>query len=440
MLALAARWPASRSRRARSSAAPTPTAWPRSACSWRLVAFSAVIFAAPLDSPSLFRVGTVLIGFGGGLFAVGTLTAAMALAPRGQAASRSAPGARCRRRRPASRSPRRRAPRRRVGLAAQGALGAALRPRHRLHRRLPHRNRAAVRHACCDRPARAAAQRTRAAAQTSSVSPNSLASPQCGGRHGKTGAITGYIDVAQIVLYAFWLFFVGLIFYLRREDKREGYPLEADRAGRVRRRRAFRHFPGPRRSCTLHGTASPYRAVATTAPNHRCAPVGGVARRAAPADRQPDARRRRARQPMPIATTSGTQPIEGMRIVPLRVAPSVHRRARIPTRAGCRSSRADREVAGTVRDVWVDRAESDPLSRGRDDGVAGARAAADDHGATSNATRGAGDGAIDLRARSSPTCRRSKPRPGHHARGGQDRSLLRRRHTLRHAGAWEPLL
>ena len=41
----------------------------------------------------------------------------------------------------------------------------------------------------------------------------------------QTGAITGYIDVAQLVLYAFWLFFIGLIIYLRREDKREGYPL-----------------------------------------------------------------------------------------------------------------------------------------------------------------------------------------------------------------------
>ena len=43
-----------------------------------------------------------------------------------------------------------------------------------------------------------------------------------------TGALTGYIDVAQIVLYAFWIFFAGLILYLRREDKREGYPLESE--------------------------------------------------------------------------------------------------------------------------------------------------------------------------------------------------------------------
>lgn len=44
-----------------------------------IVAFTAVIFAAPLDSPMLFRVGTVLIGLGGGMFAVGTLIAAMNL-------------------------------------------------------------------------------------------------------------------------------------------------------------------------------------------------------------------------------------------------------------------------------------------------------------------------------------------------------------------------
>lgn len=42
-----------------------------------LFAFAAVLLAAPLGAPGLFRAGTALIGFGGGLFAVGTLTAAM---------------------------------------------------------------------------------------------------------------------------------------------------------------------------------------------------------------------------------------------------------------------------------------------------------------------------------------------------------------------------
>jgi BCD family chlorophyll transporter-like MFS transporter len=41
--------------------------------------FAAVIFAAPLESALLFRAGTLVIGFGDGLFAVCTLTAAMGL-------------------------------------------------------------------------------------------------------------------------------------------------------------------------------------------------------------------------------------------------------------------------------------------------------------------------------------------------------------------------
>jgi BCD family chlorophyll transporter-like MFS transporter len=49
-----------------------------------IVAFSAVIFAAPVGSSMLFRIGAVLIGFGNGLFAVGTLTAAMGLAQNGE--------------------------------------------------------------------------------------------------------------------------------------------------------------------------------------------------------------------------------------------------------------------------------------------------------------------------------------------------------------------
>jgi BCD family chlorophyll transporter-like MFS transporter len=44
-----------------------------------LPAFSAVIFAAPAEAAWMFRLGTFAIGFGGGLFAVGTLTAAMGL-------------------------------------------------------------------------------------------------------------------------------------------------------------------------------------------------------------------------------------------------------------------------------------------------------------------------------------------------------------------------
>ncbi len=45
-----------------------------------IAAFCCVIFAAPLASANLFRVGTALIGAGGGLFIVGTMIACMDLA------------------------------------------------------------------------------------------------------------------------------------------------------------------------------------------------------------------------------------------------------------------------------------------------------------------------------------------------------------------------
>jgi BCD family chlorophyll transporter-like MFS transporter len=49
-----------------------------------LPAFSCVILAAPMEAPWMFRLGALLIGVGGGLFAVGTLLEAMELEPAGQ--------------------------------------------------------------------------------------------------------------------------------------------------------------------------------------------------------------------------------------------------------------------------------------------------------------------------------------------------------------------
>ncbi|MGR3485395.1 MAG: PucC family protein [Paracoccaceae bacterium] len=57
-----------------------------------LVAFSAVIFAAPLTSAALFYSGAVGIGFSSGLFAVSTLTSAMTL-PAGRGLALGAWGA-----------------------------------------------------------------------------------------------------------------------------------------------------------------------------------------------------------------------------------------------------------------------------------------------------------------------------------------------------------
>lgn len=53
------------------------------------------------------------------------------------------------------------------------------------------------------------------------------------------------IDVAQVAIYAFWIFFAGLVYYLRREDHREGYPLTED--GVRPSTPGFPRYPGPKR-------------------------------------------------------------------------------------------------------------------------------------------------------------------------------------------------
>lgn len=47
------------------------------------------------------------------------------------------------------------------------------------------------------------------------------------------GEFVSGVDLVDICFWLFTLFFIGLIFYLRKEDRREGYPLEADTTGRV---------------------------------------------------------------------------------------------------------------------------------------------------------------------------------------------------------------
>jgi BCD family chlorophyll transporter-like MFS transporter len=58
-----------------------------------VLAFCAVIFSAPIGSPLLFYIGAALIGFGGGLFGVATLTAAMTMPTLGNAGRGLALGA-----------------------------------------------------------------------------------------------------------------------------------------------------------------------------------------------------------------------------------------------------------------------------------------------------------------------------------------------------------
>ena len=173
------------------------------------------------------------------------------------------------------------------------------------------------------------------------------------------GALTGYIDVAQIVLYVFWIFFVGLIIYLRREDKREGYPLESDRSGGARRVRVqgFPAMPSPKQFVLAGGrtvfapdASKDERSLAlepTAAfPGAPQRPTGNPLQDGVgPASWV-------ARSDHPELTLDGLP-----MIVPLRVATDFLVAEGDPDLRGLAVVAADRRTAGVVHELWVDRAE-----------------------------------------------------------------------------------
>ncbi len=61
---------------------------------------------------------------------------------------------------------------------------------------------------------------------------------------------TPYIDITQVLLYVFWFAFFGLVLYLRREDKREGYPLTSNEPGR--KVQGFPAYPGKKEFIPTH--------------------------------------------------------------------------------------------------------------------------------------------------------------------------------------------
>jgi len=169
------------------------------------------------------------------------------------------------------------------------------------------------------------------------------------------GAI-GNMDVAQIVIYAFWLFFAGLIWYLRGEDRREGYPLEESN-GRIRGH-DFVLIPAPKTFFLANGKK-------VQAPNYVAdtRPVNGTK-----VDVTPGAPFLPNGDPMLAAVGPGSyadridetdKTAEGHDLIaPLRVATNYACSPEGGNPLGATVIGADRIAAGTIVDVWVDRAES----------------------------------------------------------------------------------
>jgi photosynthetic reaction center H subunit len=173
----------------------------------------------------------------------------------------------------------------------------------------------------------------------------------------KTGAFTDYIDVAQLALYAFWIFFAGLIIYLRREDKREGYPLESDRSSGRIKVQGFPAIPKPKRFILEDGSVVLAPREERDTRTILAKPIGGYL----------GAPLRPTGNPMLDAVGPASfaerakhpdLTIDGLpMIVPLRVAAGFVVAAKDPDPRGMVVYGADGERGGVVRDLWVDRAE-----------------------------------------------------------------------------------
>jgi len=167
----------------------------------------------------------------------------------------------------------------------------------------------------------------------------------------------GNIDLAQVILVLFIGFFLGLVYYLHRENKREGYPLDSDRSGSIKVQ-GFPAVPPPKTYLLADGT---------TVQAPRAEPKDTRPINASPAANFPGAPLVPNGDPMtagvgpgayaerrdvPDLTVHGTP-----KLVPLRAAPDFYVDPSDPNPIGMTVIGADGEAGGVVRDVWVDQAE-----------------------------------------------------------------------------------
>jgi photosynthetic reaction center H subunit len=169
--------------------------------------------------------------------------------------------------------------------------------------------------------------------------------------------LTSHIDLTLVLLYAFWAFFACLVFYLHKEGKREGYPLQSDQPGGVR---ANAGIPGmaPAKSFSLaDGSTVVIRGGNPDTREVKAKPVG----------RWPGAPLEPTGNPMidgvgpasyAMRADHPDMTLEGhAKIVPLRVAKEFFLESRDPDPRGMTVMGADNRPAGIVKDAWVDQSE-----------------------------------------------------------------------------------
>jgi len=169
------------------------------------------------------------------------------------------------------------------------------------------------------------------------------------------GAITSYIDVSQLVLYAFWIFFAGLVIYLTLESKREGFPLVTNRPGE--RLDGLLPLPTPKTFILHDGTTRsfPWNEPLEDLPLRQTAPWDGAPYEPTgnPMQDGVGPASFTLRTDKPELTDEGEH-----RTVPMRIATDHWVAKEDPDPRGLDVIAADGEVAGVVSDLWVDRAST----------------------------------------------------------------------------------
>jgi photosynthetic reaction center H subunit len=169
--------------------------------------------------------------------------------------------------------------------------------------------------------------------------------------------LAGGLDVAELVFFAFFLFFIGLVIYLRQEDRREGYPKEYDDSGRVY------NSDGPATMPRTKRFRLPFdRGIAVT-PRRGEEPAVAMRR----VDRFSGAPYTPVGDPLidgigPAAYAMRAPwpdlDMEGrLRIVPIGADHHFAIAAQDPALVGMPVTGADNRLAGVVTDVWIDRSD-----------------------------------------------------------------------------------
>jgi photosynthetic reaction center H subunit len=169
--------------------------------------------------------------------------------------------------------------------------------------------------------------------------------------------IVGTFDVAELAFLLFFGFFVALVFYLNRESRREGYPLEDEVTGRVEASSSL--FDGDKKTFQLphgRGTYVPEDVARddVNVPAVQAFAAGGApwvpTGNAMKDGMGPAAFANRAKYP---DLTFDGRP----RIVPLADSHELIIAPNDPQLIGWPVMAADKQIVGKVSDIWVDQSE-----------------------------------------------------------------------------------